>query len=230
MVIISKIQRRLAEAQRRRVYASVKDFTMVPEWLFCQNLALAETAADIPGCIVECGVWRGGMSAGLCRVMGGDRQYFLLDSFEGLPPAKPIDGPAANAWQRDTTSPLYYDNCSSPKEFAQRAMKLAGASHFKLIPGFFEKTVPLFKPDGQIAILRLDGDWYDSTMQCLVGLFDKVADGGLIIFDDYYAWDGCSRAVHDFLSQRKSAQRISAFADAVCYIRKRSETCETAIA
>jgi O-methyltransferase len=59
-----------------------------------------------------------------------------------------------------------------------------------------------------IAVLRLDGDWYDSTMVCLNNLYDKVVPGGVIILDDYDYWEGCTRAVHDFLSARKLPVRV----------------------
>ena len=57
-------------------------------------------------------------------------------------------------------------------------------------------------------MLRLDGDWYESTICILENLYDKVAANGLILIDDYYDWDGCSRAVHDFLSDQKLPERI----------------------
>ncbi len=87
---------------------------MVPKATFYNNLEIAESVKGVAGCVVECGVWCGGMSAALCRLLGPNRTYYLLDSFQGLPPAKPIDGIAANNWQQDTASLTYYDNCSAP--------------------------------------------------------------------------------------------------------------------
>jgi O-methyltransferase len=78
------IKARLAHNRRRRVYRLLKEFTMIPEWLYCQNLALAERAKDISGCVIECGVWRGGMCAGLHTVLGPQRRYFLFDSLKGF--------------------------------------------------------------------------------------------------------------------------------------------------
>jgi len=196
---------------------------MILEWDYCQNLALAELATHIPGCVVECGVWRGGMTAGLYTVLGGHRTYFLFDSFEGLPPAKEIDGPGALKWQADKTSPFYYDNCTAGPDYAKRAMKLVGATRYELKPGFFNDSLPQFTPPEPIALLRLDADWYDSTMQCLDHLFDHVAPGGIIALDDYYLWDGCSRALHDFLSKRKATERIQSFANTICYLRKSAQ-------
>jgi O-methyltransferase len=203
----------------RNIYLQVKDYTMIPESVFCDNLMLADMVRDVSGCVVECGVWRGGMSAGLCRLLGNEREYYLFDSFEGLPPAQPIDGVAAKLWQQDTKSANYYDNCRAGREFAQRAMELVGAKRYKLCPGFFDKTLQSFKPP-PIALLRLDADWYDSTMTCLEYLFDHVSYNGHVILDDYYTWDGCSRALHDFLSKRKATERIRSFNGSVCYLVK----------
>jgi O-methyltransferase len=218
--------RALAGQQLRRqrwkaIYRSLSDFTMIPREIYFANLALAESVQQVPGCVVECGVWRGGMSAGLARVLGPGRSYLLFDSFEGLPKAKSVDGDAALRWQSDTTSPGYYDNCAAPPEFAQRAMTLSGATKFELIKGWFENTIPTRRFDEPIALLRLDGDWYESTMTCLENLYDRVTEGGLIILDDYYTWDGCSRALHDFLSRRSAPERIRS-CGSVCYLQKLS--------
>ena len=77
-------------------------------------------------------------------------------------------------------------------------MSLSYVKEYHLIKGWFAETLPFFNPPAPIAILRLDGDWYDSTFQCLTHLYHWVAPGGVIIVDDYYAWEGCARAVHDF--------------------------------
>ena len=195
---------------------------MIPAHVYRSNLKLASLIANVPGCAVECGVWRGGMSAGIATVLGPSRTYYLCDSFEGLPTAKAIDGNAAIAWQNNTNSPDYYDNCSAPENFAERAMKLAEAPSVHFVKGWFNDTLPSLKTDGPIALLRLDGDWYDSTMTCLTSLYSRVARGGLIILDDYYTWDGCCRAIHDFLSSHSLPDRIRS-EDEVCYIIKTSD-------
>ncbi|HTA29595.1 MAG TPA: TylF/MycF/NovP-related O-methyltransferase [Candidatus Cybelea sp.] len=225
MSVPRRLKRELKDwSQRRRflgIYGLLKEFTMIKPRIYVENLALAERVRDLPGCVVECGVWRGGMSAGIGKVMGPQRDYFLFDSFEGLPPAKEIDGKAAMDWQSDKDSPSYYENCAAGTEFAEKAMALAGIKSFHLKKGWFDKTLPGFKPPMPIALLRLDGDWYDSTMVCLSHLFDFVTPGGLIVLDDYYTWDGCSRALHDFLSRRSAAERIKSL-DSVCFLEKKS--------
>jgi O-methyltransferase len=97
-------------------------------------------------------------------------------------------------------------------------MELANSQNHSIVQGWFDVTIPNAKIPEPIAILRLDGDWYDSTMVCLENLYPLVADNGIIIIDDYYAWDGCSRAVHDYLSKNNLPLRISKTKNDVCYI------------
>ena len=173
---------------------------------------------EVEGCIVECGVWRGGMIAGIAELLGPERAYFLFDSFEGLPPAREIDGPDALAWQSAVDSPIYYDNCRAPVEMAEEAMRISGARQAALVKGWFADTLPGFRPPAPIALLRLDGDWYDSTLGSLNSLYPYVSDRGLIIVDDYATWDGCSRAVHEFLARTSSVRRIQRFEGDVCVL------------
>ena len=207
--IARSLRRSLQQKRYLRIYRKYKDFTMIPDWVYASNLRVIDGLQSVPGCVVECGVWRGGMSAGMVEIMGANRQYLLFDSFEGLPPAKEIDGESAIHWQADTESPSYFNNCSAEIDFAENAMKKSGATHFRLVKGWFNETLHNFDFGEPIALLRLDGDWYDSTMCCLDALAGKLAPGGIIIMDDYFAWDGCSRAVHDYLSKTKSVMRIN---------------------
>src|ERR1019366_1033504 len=102
------------------IYYKYKDRTMIPFRRYIENLSLIETFIDDKvlksGAIVECGTWRGGMSAGMIEICGKDKSYYFLDSFEGLPEPKEIDGKRAFAWQADKESSGYYDNCSSSLE------------------------------------------------------------------------------------------------------------------
>jgi len=172
---------------------------MLPPRALYGNAELAAMVGDIEGVVVECGVWRGGAIASIAEVLGPDRQYFLFDSFEGLPPADDIDGESAKAWQADTESPDFYDNCAAEERWAREAMGLAGVAQPTLVRGWFEKTVPGWNAPAPIALLRLDGDWYSSTKVCLDALIPQMAPGGLVLIDDYLAWDGCARAVNEFL-------------------------------
>ena len=68
--------------------------------------------------------------------------------------------------------------------------------------GWFDDTLSQFPQDGRIAVLRLDGDWFDSTLVCLEALWGRVIPNGLVLIDDYYDWSGCANAVHQFLDSR----------------------------
>ncbi len=152
------------------LYKRYDQLTMIPEHSFILNLELCDAFRHVNGDYVECGVWRGGMSAAIAEVLGPGRQIHLFDSFEGLPPARDIDGREALVWQHDTTSAGYHDN----------------------------------------------------IMICLDHLFPKVAEGGIVLLDDYYTWDGCAKAVHDYLSKTKSPSRLHQWNNHVPFIIKKN--------
>jgi len=196
-----------------------RSYTMISSRAtYIANLAVAQSVAHVDGCVIECGVWRGAMIAGISEIMGSDRNYFLFDSFEGLPPAQAIDGEEAIFWQADKSSSTYYNNCKAEMEFATRAMEIAKVKNYKLIKGWFQDSLPDFIPPQKIALLRLDGDWYDSTLVCLEHLSKYMAKDGVIIIDDYYYWDGCAKAVHDFISKNNLNWRVTQAYGLVCVI------------
>lgn len=201
----------------KSIYNKYKDFTMIDPLVYIDNLNLCNNIQQISGCIVECGVWRGGMIAGVYEYCETKRNSILFDSFEGLPDIKENDGDAAKIWQENNKG-VGLDNCKAEISFAEKAMEMANSKNHTIVQGWFDKTLPKTKITEPIAILRLDGDWYDSTMVCLENLYPLVQENGLIIIDDYYAWDGCSRAVHDYLSRNNLPLRISQTKNGVCYI------------
>jgi hypothetical protein len=178
------------------------------------NLVQLVLEQNIPGDFVECGVWRGGggfLMADLLRQSGVvDRRVWLCDSFQGMPAVDAIDGPAAIAEASDPEGPLSVDNSRvAMKDVRETAVQLGLASYIEFVPGWFHETLHA-KRDiiGPIAILRLDCDWYASVRACLDNLYDQVVDGGFVVLDDYFAYDGCAVAVHEFLGSRRLAHRI----------------------
>jgi O-methyltransferase len=213
------IRKHPIEIRAREIYLRYGDHTMIPQSLYVDNLKLIWDFRNVKGCVVECGVWKGGMIAGIAEILG-DRSFYLCDSFEGLPAAKEIDGSRALEWQRDKTGAYYYDNCKTEIVFADEMMRQTGVN-YRIIKGWFSDTLPDMEIDQPIAVLRLDSDWYESTWDCLSNLYAKVAPGGIIIFDDYHVFDGCSRAVHDFLSKNSLPVRLSAGYSGVAYLIKK---------
>lgn len=142
-----------------------------------------------------------------------ERAVYMLDSFQGLPPVTARDGPLARRWQDRGDPDNFMDNCKAVRNDVERAladMRFAEGD-FKIVEGWFDQTVSQVAREVEphsIALLRLDGDWYDSTRCCLDALMPLVSEGGVVIIDDYYAWDGCARAVHDYLSGTDAAYRI----------------------
>jgi hypothetical protein len=203
-----------------RLYDIFKGYTMMPKDVFVGNLKLIQQFRFVEGCVVECGVWRGGMISAMAKVLGDKRKYYLFDSFEGLPSAKKIDGKSALEWQKNKDSPLYFDNCRAEERYAREAMVLSGVRNYQIVRGWFSKSLLKMRFNHNIAVLRLDADWYDPTMKCLVALYDHIVRGGIIIIDDYYTWEGCSKAVHKFLTIKKGASRLYQSKNGICYILK----------
>lgn len=203
-----------------RLYGKYRNFTMIPFEAFHANIKLLSEVVKVPGCVVECGVWRGGMSAAMAEVIGNGRSYLLFDSFKGLPQAKTIDGNAAIEWQNDKSGKYYFDNCKAEIEYARTAMQMAGVKNVQFVKGWFEETLPTFVLADKIAVLRLDCDWYDSVLTCLEKFFPQVIDGGIVLIDDYFAWDGCAIAVHEYLAKHKLPFRIQSIDKRLAYITK----------
>lgn len=201
-----------------RLYRKYRGYTMSAPRTFLESINLAR-GVTVGGDVVECGTWKGGMVAAIAETL--QRRAVLFDSFEGLPEARPIDGAAAIAWQSDTESPNYHDNCTADERDAIDAMRLAGVD-YDIRKGWFDETIPRYSAEGpQIALLRIDGDWYDSVMICLSELYPHVVPGGLVLIDDYGQWDGCTRAVHDYLSRIGAQEDIRRAGADVTYLWKR---------
>jgi|GEM_PF-657440 len=197
--------------------AKVQPFTMVSQASLVDLAHQVHTvlAEQIPGNFVECGVWRGGASflmAELLRRAGaGDRKVWLFDSFEGLLPSlEQISDAGIVDFNGNASGPWYFDHClTSLEEVQSRGAKLGLAAYTELVKGWFDQTLPAYRDRvGPIAILRIDCDWYSSVRCCLDNLYDQVVDGGFVIFDDYYTFDGCAIAVHEFLGEHRLAHRI----------------------
>lgn len=157
---------------------------------------------NIPGDFIETGVWRGGACIMLRAVLKayGDtqRRVFLADSFCGLPAPNPEIAADAGD-QHYTFSELFVSSQNVRENFAKYDLL---DDQVCFLEGWFSDTLPT-APIDQIAILRLDGDMYESTIDALNALFDRVTPGGFVIIDDYGAVEGCQRAIHDFRASRE---------------------------
>jgi hypothetical protein len=168
-------------------------------------------AHDIPGDIVECGVWRGGsmMAVGklLCDLGATDRDLHLFDTYQGMP--APTDADVDHAGQRadDDFRKLrdgddHADWCRAPIEIVREAMAASGypARRIHYIPGKVQDTLPEHAP-GTIALARLDTDFYESTAAEMQHLYPRLVPGGVLISDDYFFWQGVRRAIDGYIAE-----------------------------
>jgi hypothetical protein len=166
---------------------------------------LAQRAIDlnVPGDFIETGVWRGGC----CILMRGvlsanatqDRKVYVADSFEGLPPPNPELFPQDAGVALHTIRELAV-SADEVKENFERYGLLDNRVVF--VKGFFSDTLPTLEA-GPFALIRLDGDMYESTYVALEALYPRLSPGGFIIIDDYGAIAQCRAAVTDYRSKFK---------------------------
>ena len=157
------------------------------------------TKHRIDGAVVECGTARGGSAAllGLAMREYGDRRaLWVFDTFEGLPPPTKADPDyeIAARYEGDCRGEL-----DDVKGLFERLNILDTA---RFVKGRFEETVARTET-GPIAVLHVDGDWYDSVKVCLDHLYDRVSPGGIVQIDDYGHWEGARKAVDEFLLNRR---------------------------
>lgn len=197
------------------IVEKTKPFTLTsPERIFALCEAVKYIVShQIPGDIVECGVWKGGsmMAAAqtLLDLQDQSRELYLFDTFEGMtqPTEKDLDHtgiPAEKFLRREGKDNPLSIWCYSSLEEVKFAMKQVGYASEKVhfIQGRVEDTIPEHAPSS-IALLRLDTDWYESTKHELIHLFPRISRGGIIIVDDYGHWQGARQAVDEYLQQHR---------------------------
>lgn len=157
--------------------------------------------SNVPGDLLEAGVWRGGASIFMRAILEayGDetRDVWLADSFQGLPKPNPDDYPA-DATDMHYVHPMLAVSLDDVKANFERYGLLDDRVRF--LEGWFQDTLAN-APVDRLAVLRLDGDMYESTWVTLEALYDKVSVGGYLIVDDY-GLDQCRAAVDDFRRER----------------------------
>ena len=164
----------------------------------------------VPGDFVECGVWRGGsmmaVAATLLHLGRTDRRLHLFDTFEGMTAPAAVDRDYRGAPAESLLNEAGGDRTQQIWAYAgldevRRNMASTGYpdANIRYVQGRVEDTLPAQAPDA-IALLRLDTDWYESTLHELRTLWDRLAVGGILIVDDYGQWQGARQAVDEFLA------------------------------
>ncbi|MFZ4518170.1 MAG: TylF/MycF/NovP-related O-methyltransferase [Microthrixaceae bacterium] len=155
----------------------------------------------VPGDLIETGVWRGGTTVlmrGVLAALGDeDRHVWVADSFEGLPvPDERYPADAHLDWSH--VDVLKVDADAVRANFGRYGLL---DDRVRFLEGWFADTLP-GAPIDRLAVLRLDGDLYGSTMDALTALEPKVSPGGFVLVDDYGGWASCREAVDDYRAER----------------------------
>lgn len=195
------------DAHTRAVIEATAEFTLTPH---ARVIALVDAvrhvvAHNVPGAIVECGVWRGGsmMAAALTLLEQGDtiRDLYLFDTFTAMPPSGPEDFLANGQKVIDLAEGDAIPEAYSflPIEAVREAMLGTGypVERIHFVEGMVEDTIPSRAPDA-IALCRLDTDYYASTKHELDHLYPRITPGGVLLIDDYGHFLGAKQAVDEY--------------------------------
>ena len=225
-MILNKIRTSLLWLVSKPSYPDINDVEFWELYDFCKPYTMTSVERmyslycsvdyiltnDIEGDFVECGVWRGGSSMLIAKMLASrhisNRRLFLYDTFEGMSNPSAFDV----SFTGQDADRLLKDNASNKENSVWCLADLADVknnlksskfkqSSIKYIKGKVEETLPRYVPNGKIALLRLDTDWYESTKHELNTLYPLLSRNGVLIIDDYGHWGGCRKAVDDYFAQ-----------------------------
>lgn len=196
------------------IFDQVRDLTLTsPDCVYALYAATRYAVErDLPGDFVECGVWRGGSAMTIALTLKSlgvtDRTLWLYDTFTGMTRPEAVD-----VRQRDGMEQLsrwemndrgdHNDWCYAPMDEVRANLARTGypAERMVFVKGVVEETIPGTAP-ADIALLRLDTDWYRSTYHELTHLYPRLAPGGVLIIDDYGAYDGARQATDQYFDEQ----------------------------
>ncbi len=204
---LAKSNQKFMDEEFQLLYPKIQPHTMVsPERL--QTLfanAKDVCTSNLKGNFVECGVAGGGSSGLLAWVLKQydvtGRKIFACDSYSGMPPSDEND---VHQGVQAEQSNWGTGTCAAPTTSVQGlCTSLDADDRLVIVKGYFCDTLPIWKEQmGNIALLHMDGDWYASTRDILLNLYDNLVSGAYVQIDDYGHWDGCRKAVHEFIKER----------------------------
>jgi O-methyltransferase len=195
----------------RDLCVRVKPYTMTtPPRIYALSRSIEYVVRrDVAGDVVECGVWRGGsmmaVALTLLRLDATDRDLYLFDTFEGMtePGAEDVmhTGERAADLLTDPARHEQYRAVASLEDVREAVLGVGYPEHrIHFVKGPVEETLPERAPS-EIALLRLDTDWYASTKHELVHLYPRLRSGGVLIVDDYAYWQGARKAVDEYMAE-----------------------------
>jgi O-methyltransferase len=196
---------------------------------------------NIAGDIVECGVWKGGMTMGMIFANmkhNTDRHFWLFDTFEGLPqPSKMDDARSHKVWKQVQDGDESVNNIGKHRvedgKWNYGSLPVVKSNiyythypreNIHFIQGKVEDTLPVTKLPEKIALLRLDTDFHDSTKAELEYMWDRLVPGGILLVDDFCAWGGSRDAVTKFFKKMGlDAVALSKKKPCMHYVKKGDE-------
>ncbi len=165
---------------------------------------------EVPGDLIECGVWRGGASIflrGALLALGvDDRTVWVADSFAGLPTPDASRFPVDSGDLHHTNTALAVSLAEVRRNFERYGLL---DEQVRFLAGWFKDTLPT-APIDRLAVLRIDGDMYQSTWEGLTELYPKLSDGGYVVVDDYGGLAGARAAVDEYRAERAISAPITA--------------------
>jgi len=200
------------EEEFKEIYSQCRFFSMTSrENMYALYNAVKYLAKNnIPGDLVECGVWKGGSAMLMAYALNPkNRNIYLYDTFSGMAEPETVDQQLADSasardiWQK-TKQKNHNSWCfASLSEVNDNLLKTGyPPQKIFLIEGRVEETIPQIMPK-EIALLRLDTDWYKSTKHELEHLFPRLVPGGVLIIDDYGSWAGAQKAIQEYRQENK---------------------------
>jgi len=220
-------------------YSTARTYRGIMQVINLETVLRYVEAIGIEGAIVETGTYTGGASAYMLlalqrlRCSKTPRDYWGFDSFEGMPAPSQQDGDPGSIWvtgkrisevkPNELGALVGHDINKADYNHCLNYLKETGypEKHINLVKGWFQNTLrPTKKSIGPIAVLRLDGDFYDSTKVVFDELYDQVVHNGAIIIDDYGAFQGCKLAVEEFLATRSIKAHLIYVENSIRYFIK----------
>jgi O-methyltransferase len=187
----------VAALENSRVWSGVASFRSL------RDIALALRTTR--GAFVECGVAQGTSLVIMAALAGPDRLVWGFDSFEGFPELSDADSGSGAEFVGMACSGAEGESAVY-NTFAAADVPM---TNVRLVKGWYVDTVPgLVDQVGPIALLRLDSDFHDATRFTLEQFYDQVVSGGSVIINDYFAFEGCRKAVDDFRAERRIDNQI----------------------
>lgn len=212
-------------------YIQGRALTMLPRQRLDQLQAAVDDVLEdgIPGDLIETGAWRGGATILMRAVLAArgvsDRRVWVADSFQGLPQPDAESFPLEARAHQSRTMVEVYEHFAVSEDEVRANFERFGLldEQVRFLPGWFEQTLP-GAPIEHLALMRLDGDYYASTLQALESLYPRLSPGGYVIVDDYgeRGWTYCARAVDEF-RERVGAREPLVSVDSKCVYWRRAD-------